>query len=182
AGRTVVAELAKAGHRRIGVIGEIPDVEVDPTKSVTVGLRFAAIRESCREFGIQTQTVQLPGWSPSIGHDAALALLREHPDLTALLAGNDNVAFGIYQALSELGRRVPQDVSVISFDDEELAGYLRPGLTTARLPYEEMARIGVEMVLGHREMQDVVVPMPLVHRGSVGAPSDHGHVRGEISG
>ena len=114
--------------------------------------------------------MQLNAWSPTIGHDAALEMLAAHPDLTALIAGNDNMAFGIYQALAALGRRVPDDVSVISFDDEELASYLRPGLTTARLPYEEMARIGVEMILGQRELTDVKVPMPLIERQSLTRP------------
>ena len=56
---------------------------------------------------------------------------------------------------------------MISFDDEELAGFLRPGLTTARLPYEEMARHGMEMLLGDRELAHDSVPMPLIWRDSV---------------
>lgn len=77
------------------------------------------------------------------------------------------MAFGIYQALTELRLSIPGDVSVISFDDEEVASYHRPGLTTARLPYPEMASIGVEMLLGVRTPGHQVVPMPLIWRESV---------------
>lgn len=81
----------------------------------------------------------MPDWSPETGFAFTNSLLDSHPEVTAIVAGNDNVAFGIYQALAQRGMRVPDDISVISFDDEELARYLRPGLTTARLPYDEMA-------------------------------------------
>jgi LacI family transcriptional regulator len=62
---------------------------------------------------------------------------------------------------------VRRDLSVVSFDDEELASYQRPGLTTARLPYEEMARRGVEMLVGDRELAHELVPMPVIVRESV---------------
>lgn len=170
AGRDVATELVNAGHRRIGIIGDLPSATSDPRKSVTIGLRFDAIDEVLRETGIRPVRLDLENWSPVTGYESALRMLDESPDITALLAGNDNIAFGIYQALAELGLRVPDDISVISFDDEELASYLRPGLTTARLPYEEMARIGVEMVLGRRETREELVPMPLIRRASVSEP------------
>lgn len=167
AGRAVASELLSAGHRRIGIIGRLPDIARDLRKSVTIGARFAGIDDVFEQAGIRPVDVVLEGWSPAIGHRAAREMFAEHPGLTAVIAANDNVAFGIYQALAELGLSVPGDVSVISFDDEELAGILRPGLTTAHLPYEEMARIGVEMVLGQRELIDVKMDMPLIRRGSV---------------
>jgi LacI family transcriptional regulator len=165
AGRSVAEELIAGGHRRIGIIGRLP--EDDLRTSVTIGDRFAGIFDVFQAAGVEPVVADVAGWSPSVGFDAATAMVGADPGLTALLAGNDNVAFGIYQALTVLGKSVPDDVSVISFDDEELAGYLRPGLTTARLPYEEMARAGVEMVLGERALADVKVPMTLMRRQSV---------------
>lgn len=167
AGRAVATELITAGHRRVGIIGDLPEVASDLRRSVSIGARFAGLEKAFDAVGIRPTRVQLEGWSPSIGYDAALEMLDANRDLTALLAGNDNIAFGVYQALAARGLKVPEDISVISFDDEELASYLRPGLTTARLPYEEMARIGVEMILGRREMTDVRVPMPIIRRQSV---------------
>lgn len=167
AGRAVATELLEAGHKRIGIIGHLPNVVQDLRKSVTIGARFAGIEEVFRDAGVQPISVELEEWSPAVGRAEALRMLEAHPDITALLAGNDNVAFGIYQALAELRLAVPTDMAVISFDDEELAGYLHPGLTTARLPYETMARIGVEMILGQRDLMDVKVPMPLIRRHSL---------------
>lgn len=167
AGRAVADALIGAGHRRIGIIGDLPHVVDDPRQSVTIGLRFAGIDDALRRAGIDAVRAPVDGWSNEVGFLGARRMLERHSDLTALLAGNDNVAFGIYQSLSELQLRVPEDVSVISFDDEELAGYLRPGLTTARLPYEEMAGRGVEMLLGDRVLAHDLVPMPLIARDSV---------------
>lgn len=167
AGRAMAKVLLDAGHRRIGLVGELPEIADDPRRSVSIGRRFAAIRTTLNDAGVTPRSVDLPNWDPHTGYEAAKAMIIAHPDLTALIAGNDSVAFGIYQALTELGLRIPDDVSVVSFDDEALASYLRPGLTTARLPYEEMARRGMEMLLGQRELAYDSVPMPVVRRDSV---------------
>lgn len=167
AGMAVAEHLIERGHRRIGVVGELPDVIGDPRRSATIGDRFAGLFEALARAGVRPVLTETSEWSPEIGYECAHRLLDEHPELTALVAGNDNMAFGVYQAMAERGLRVADDVSVISFDDEELAAYLRPGLTTARLPYEEMARRGVEMLLGDREAGRLLLPMPLVVRDSV---------------
>ena len=119
----------------------------------------------------------MSAWAPEHGYAATLRLMAEHPDLTALIAANDNVAFGIYQALTELRRAIPGDVSVISFDDELLATYLRPQVTTLRLPYLEMGEIGAARLLDLIEAPvrhasesgslKILGPMPLIERGSV---------------
>jgi LacI family transcriptional regulator len=80
---------------------------------------------------------------------------------------NDRLAFGAYQALSDLGLHVPDDVSIVSFDDDEIAAYLRPGLTTIALPHEAMGRLAVELLLDGRKGKEHLVPMPVVNRGSL---------------
>ncbi len=167
AGRAMASVLVEAGHRRIGIIGDLPDTINDPRNSVSIGLRFGGIDEVLQDAGISPIRAAVEAWHPSIGYRETRAMLAAHPDVTAILAGNDNVAFGVYQALGEMGLRIPDDISVVSFDDEELAEYLRPGLTTARLPYEEMARRGVEMLLGDRDLAHELLPMPVMRRDSV---------------
>lgn len=167
AGRVVATTLLEAGHRRIALLGDIPRLAGNPRQSVSIGPRFAAVRDTLRDAGATALEVDLDEWNPDAGYRAAMEFLPAHPEVTAIVAGNDGMAFGIYQALTTLGLRVPDDISVISFDDEELAGFLRPGLTTARLPYEEMARHGMEMLLGDRELAHDSVPMPLIWRDSV---------------
>lgn len=168
AGATVARALLDAGHRRIGVLGEIDPVNAaDPRSTVSIGVRFAAIHATLAAAGVEPARAPFEPWTPTNAYTATRRLLAERPDLTALIAANDNVAFGAYQALTELGLSIPGDVSVISFDDEEVASYHRPGLTTARLPYAEMAAIGIEMLLEIRPPAHQVVPMPLIWRESV---------------
>lgn len=173
AGYAMAKLLVDAGHRRIGIIGDLPRQHVaDPRFTATIGLRFEGIDRALTESGIVPARVPIAEWAPIEGYECARQLLAGQPDLTAILAANDGVAFGTYQALSELQLRVPDDVSVVSFDDEELANFLRPGLTTARLPYEEIASRGIEIVLGEREPRDELVPMPVIYRDSLAPPKD----------
>lgn len=168
AGFTVARAILDAGHRRIGLVGELEPTQMwDPRITVSIGTRFAAINAALTEAGVEPARAPMSAWAPEHGYAATLRLMAEHPDLTALIAANDNVAFGIYQALTELRRAIPGDVSVISFDDEEVASYHRPGLTTARLPYDEMGRAGVEILLGDAPPDHTLIPMPLITRDSV---------------
>jgi LacI family transcriptional regulator len=96
-------------------------------------------------------------------------LLRRRP--TGIVCMNDRLAFGAYQAIAEAGLAVPGDVSVISFDDDAIASWLRPGLTTAALPHEMMGRLALELLLaGPGGGGPRLVPMPLITRSSIAAP------------
>lgn len=94
-------------------------------------------------------------------------MLERHPEVDALLCMNDRLAFGAYQALADLGKSIPGDVSVVSFDNDEIAAYLRPGLTTVALPHEAMGRRAVELLLGGAEAGESLVEMPAVIRSSI---------------
>lgn len=167
AGRRITRLVIEKGHTRIGILGDLPDTINNPRESVTIPQRFRGIDDALRAAGITASRITVPHWKLEIGYEHAVKLLRAHPDLTAIIAANDGVAFGVYQAAHTLGLDIPRDLSVVSFDDEEAASYLRPGLTTARLPYTEMARIGMDMVLGNRDLAHEVVPMSLIRRHSV---------------
>lgn len=171
AGHAVARRLLDAGHRRIGLVGDLPvAVTRDLRRSATIGLRFAGITAAFAEAGVEPFRVDIPDWQPEPGYEATRTLLDRHPEVTAILAANDAVAFGAYQVLLEQGRRIPDEVSVISFDDEILAGYLRPGLTTARLPYREIGALGASMLLGQRELGHELVRMPIIDRDSLVEP------------
>jgi LacI family transcriptional regulator len=95
--------------------------------------------------------------------------LRRPP--TALLCGNDRMALGAYDAIKELGLRIPDDVSVIGYDDQqEIVAYLRPPLTTVRLPYYEMGKLAVAAILDGQRIRRQVVRCEAVQRGSLAAP------------
>jgi DNA-binding LacI/PurR family transcriptional regulator len=97
------------------------------------------------------------------------------PDVTAVFAANDHLALGILRAMSERGRRVPQDVSVVGFDDVPEAAYFIPPLTTVRPDFEAVARTTLGMLLGQIESGTAMstrhtIAPELVVRASVAAP------------
>ena len=148
AGSEIAETLVAAGHRRIGLIGATSLGPVDPRVSATIGDRMAGIGAVLARAGVPVVGVAAGlEWEPQTGHRMTHQLLDDHPDLTALICLNDRLAFGAYQALQERGQRIPDDLSIVSFDDEEIASYLRPQLTTARIPYEQMGREAMAMLL-----------------------------------
>lgn len=169
--------VVERGHRTIALVGRSDD-HFDPEFSVTIKRRFDGLDQVMREAGLSfALEVNGSQWEPDLGYAAAQQVIG-HGSITAVIAANDRVAFGLYQGFQAQGYSVPEDISVISFDDEPLASYFRPGLTSVRLPYEEMGRIAADLVLdlgaqsrGEMVKQPVsseaLVPMPLVERSSV---------------
>jgi DNA-binding LacI/PurR family transcriptional regulator len=104
------------------------------------------------------------------GADATRALLARRPDLDALFVGSDLMALGALDALREAGRRAPEDVAVVGFDDSELARSSDPPLTTVRQPIEqlgtEMARLLLAQLDDDAPPTGVVLRTELVVRGS----------------
>ena len=118
----------------------------------------------------------LPGnWEPTSGYDGTMALLDLPQPPTAIFAASDMIAVGVYDALRERGLRIPEDVSVVGYDDREIARFMRPALTTVVLPHTAMGRQAVEAIVdgqtlpGPRQPQ-IKVECPLVERHSVAPP------------
>jgi LacI family transcriptional regulator len=91
---------------------------------------------------------------------------------TAIFCANDLMAVGCYEALHELGLRIPDDVAVMGYDDREIAQHLHPPLTTVLLPHYEMGSIATEMLLdaasgSTSRPRQIKVECPIVKRGSV---------------
>ena len=110
------------------------------------------------------------------GYAAALQLLDRPERPTALFCFNDRVAMGAYQAAAALGRRIPADLSIVGFDDqEEISEGLLPGLTTVALPHYAMGAWAVDALIARitdarTPLQRVLMPCPLVRRESVAPP------------
>lgn len=119
-------------------------------------------------------------WTAASGYSAGLALARQ-PEVTAVFAGNDRMALGVLRALAEAGRRVPEDVSVIGFDNIPDAAYYRPPLTTLSQDFASVGAHAVRLALrqaqaGHRHAAEgVVLEAPaLVLRASTGPAARNG--------
>ena len=166
AGHNAVRHLVERGHHRIAFIGRSESL-LNLDISATVGARYAGMDDAMAEAGL-TFAHQVAGsiWEPDLGYRGMLEII-DAASVTAVVTANDRVAFGVYQAAAERGLRIPADVSVISFDDEYLASYLRPQLTTMQIPYLEMGRLAMDLVLDGDPPAQTLVPMPLQERGSV---------------
>ncbi|MGH3297007.1 MAG: LacI family DNA-binding transcriptional regulator [Trebonia sp.] len=164
--------LLDAGHRKIALIGRNTVKERDPEQSLAAGLRLRGVRRALAGRRLRLVAAgHTEDWQPDHGYDVARELLRQPRRPTGIVCMNDRLAFGTYQAIAEAGLAVPDDISVVSFDDDPIASWLRPGLTTAALPHEPMGRLAVELLLaGPGAPGKRMVPMPLVVRSSVAAP------------
>ncbi|MBX5447851.1 MAG: LacI family DNA-binding transcriptional regulator [Acidothermus cellulolyticus] len=172
-GRTAARALLEAGHREgIGLIGVGPGRT--RTDSLAAIERFQGIEEVFTAEGIDiAAAVGCDDWQPHHGWEATHRLLKEVRELSALICFNDRLALGAYQALADAGLRVPDDVSVVSFDDDIYATWVRPPLTTVALPHYELGRTAVELLLKEIRGERRPAPgryrirMPLRERGSI---------------
>ncbi len=168
--RLAIEYLAQLGHRRIAYIK-------GQSFSSDTETRWAAIVRTARALGVAVDpnlVVQLEGDlpSPALGYGVTRELLARGRPFTALFAFNDISAIGAMQALREAGRRIPEDVSVVGFDDIQSAAYQQPGLTTVRQPLRRMGELAGEIVLRRiadpktRHPKQITVEPELVVRGS----------------
>lgn len=169
-GRLAAQAVIEAGHRRIAFLGGMED---DPARIE----REAGFREALSEAGIAPceKWILSGDYRIGSGHALAHALLGEAERPTALVCGNDRMAVGAITAALERGLRVPQDVSIVGYDDQEdLADQISPGLTTVSIPHYEMGRIAVMHLLDALASGSApvgaTVPSFLVRRGSVAPP------------
>jgi DNA-binding LacI/PurR family transcriptional regulator len=156
AARLALQHLAELGHSAIAVM------KGPPTSSDSED-RWLAIAEGARELGIsQTSelTLHLKGdaVTPDLGYRFTKQLLRRGEKFTALFAFNDNCAIGAIRAIHEASLRVPEDISVVGFDDVESAAYSYPSLTTVRQPLEKMGEIAARTLLSRIEDSEPFVP------------------------
>jgi LacI family transcriptional regulator len=138
-GRIATEHLLGLGHRRFGIITAGPR-NLDAPDRVTgarSALRAAGIPTASEHVVIEEATVEG-------GQRAAAAILATDPSVTAIVAYNDLTAIGAMRAIRARGQRVPQDVSVIGFDDVHLAAYVDPPLTTIAQSTAEMGRWAVD--------------------------------------
>ncbi|WP_345436156.1 LacI family DNA-binding transcriptional regulator [Microbacterium gilvum] len=167
-GHRATSRLLEAGHRRVGFIN------LDRGIPAAIGRRegyLAALEEA----GIAPDAeLEVTGHATAdSGFTAAEELLDLAEPPTAIFCANDRMAMGAYDAIKERGMRIPEDVAVIGFDNQELiAGYLRPSLTTVALPFEQMGAMGVDLLAAITAGEStgtntVTVDCPLLERSSV---------------
>ncbi len=135
--------LVGLGHRTIG------HVAISAPGSNATDFRIAEFREALALHGLDLpdNRITFGDFSAHSGYLAALELLKNAPDITAVHAGNDTIALGVMRAARELGRVLPQDLSIIGFDDLPFAAYLEPPLTTIRTKPIEQGELAAHVLI-----------------------------------
>jgi LacI family transcriptional regulator len=144
-GRLALQHLHDLGHRKIAFIK-------GPKMLVDSAARWSGVVTFAREAGITIDSkcvleLRHPNSSYEGGFALGVEIARRHRTATAVLAFDDMTAFGVIRAMNSCSRRVPDDYSVIGFDDVAMAGCYNPSLTTVRQPMAELGSLGVELLM-----------------------------------
>jgi LacI family transcriptional regulator len=166
-GQLMMKHLIELGHRCIGVIS-VPDITE----------RLEGVRQAAELHGIAFDS--LPHYHGSFSEDSGASgaeqLLTQHPELTALIAFNDRMAMGAIKQLHQMGYRVPDDISVIGYDDLPRSRDFNPPLTTIHHRLSQWGSLAMEMLLDliNGSSPDSIVLSPeLVVRRSTAAPGSN---------
>jgi DNA-binding LacI/PurR family transcriptional regulator len=168
------SHLVDLGHKHIAFIS-------GPLSLNSARTRYRAFMESTARDHINSSPgmVQEGNHRPDGGYEAMLRILKARKRPTAVLASNDLTAIGALGAISERGLRVPEDISIIGFDDIRLSAYTTPPLTTVRLPHAEIAKAAVHSLIGAQQNgkklsqgeQHIIKPIFLERRSTGPVPN-----------
>ncbi|MBS0971411.1 lac repressor [Chimaeribacter arupi] len=161
--RCGVSHLLQHGHRQIALLaGE--------AHSISAQLRLRGWRETLAAAGLEPVAVAHGDWSAAEGYRQTQRLLAAGTPFTAMLVANDQMALGVLRALHEAGRQIPQQVSVVGYDDTADSAFFYPPLTTVRQDFRLLGTQAVETLLAGMEggMRSQVLPVTLVTRGTTG--------------
>jgi LacI family transcriptional regulator len=168
-GRSAAQLLLAAGHRRIAYL-------TGRAESWATRARLRGFQAAIEDAGLNAgdQVIRAGNYRVDSGYELTRQLLTEPGLPTAIMCGNDRMAVGAYLALAEAGLRIPEDISVVGYDDQaDLAARVNPPLSTVRLPHYQMARWAARQVVTGSVAglpARTYLPCPPVTRKSVAAP------------
>jgi DNA-binding LacI/PurR family transcriptional regulator len=164
-----VAHLVSLGHERIAFLGAEPEWP-GPHR------RRLGVQGACEEAGVSLQQWTADAYTVEAARRAVTERLRAPDAPTGIVTANDIVALGVVQQAGDLGLHVPDDVSVIGFNDFDFASWVRPAITTVRLPGAQMAARAIGLVIGEsreaRAAEAVAFEVELVVRETTGRAPD----------
>ena len=152
-----VEYLICRGHCHIGLVGSMPDAYP------SIHERRRGYIKALRDHGITQTYFADSSLDDDEATEAARVLLAPNPQITAIFGCNDNMAIAAMRAAQSLGRRVPEELSCISFDDTDLASYAIPALTSMHVDKVGMGRMGVQRLLNRLEVPDAVPVTVVMH-------------------
>jgi len=164
--RQAVDHLVDRSRKRIGMVNGPETTSTSQEKFM--GLRLSL---SLHELPFHPSQVMSGDFTPEDGYATTIKLIQERPDLDAIIYADDRMAMGGIQALKEMGRQIPQDISITSFGDYEIAQYIEPKLTSVQYDMNSMGIIAARRICNLLSEPDnqslcIVVPTNLVVRNS----------------
>lgn len=179
-GKLAAGHLLELGHRRLGLLTAGP-------RNADAPLRMAGVRDAMRAARMEPHALEVATGTPDIvgGETAMSDLLDRDSGVTGVVAYNDLMAIGALRSVRARGGRVPDDVSVVGFDDVALSAYVEPPLTTISQSTDDLGRLAVRQLIRYvrdglpatdgetaldRVADRIVVPVRLTVRGSTGPP------------
>ena len=182
--RLAAEHLTGLGHRHFAVLcermlgdGFAGPLTLEREAAATHAVnreRLRGYREVLEAAGVPWESTarhEMPANHPQRGFEAGRAVLSADPRPTAILAATDQLALGATEAARELGLAIPDDLSVVGFDDVPNAAWAQPGLTTVRQPLLEKGELAGRLLIADAPVREVILPVELVVRGSTAPPA-----------
>ena len=171
--RTAISYLVACGHREIAVLG------TEPGAFPSILQRRRGYEQAIADAGLQPHYINTPYWAHEKAAIAGMEYLHAHPEVTAVFCANDLVAVSLLQNARQAGISVPGRLSVIGFDDIDMAAFVSPPLTTMAVDKVGMGWVAVALLLHRIERAEGSITQTrsrpqLVVRGSVGRPGERG--------
>lgn len=183
--RAAAEHLLRLGHRALAVI-VLPPTRSQVGNTPTAARRLAGYQAAIAAAGAPDPVMITAGITVAAGARAFEALPKGERRPTGVLAMSDMVAIGVMSAAQAAGLRVPEDLSVVGFDDIPMAAWAHPPLTTVRQPIVEKGRLAARLLIQRMKGRAVAAPAPfstsLVVRGSTSSPKESPRTHGEASG
>jgi DNA-binding LacI/PurR family transcriptional regulator len=157
-----VAHLLEQGHSRIALLA-------GPSSSVSARARLEGWKQALNASGLAPYAIASGDWSAQSGYEKAHSLLANAENPDAILVANDQMALGVLRACAEKGIAVPQQLSVVGYDDTTDSAWFTPPLTTLRQAFSDAGEQGVDWLIGEHDahsLSQTQLPVALVVRGS----------------
>jgi LacI family transcriptional regulator len=169
--RLAVRHVIELGHRRIGHVA-------GPQNLSTGHRRHVSFLETMHGAGLDVAGGYVrfgASFTEEVGARVCAVMLERAPEMTAIVAANDLLAIGCYDALEARGLRCPDDVSIVGFNDMPLIDHLRPPLTSVRVPQREIGQVAADLLLerlggNSQTVREILLEPTLVVRGSTAPP------------
>ena len=155
-----IIHLSDLGHTKVALIP-------GPENIVSSELRHSSWLDGLKSHGMSAAACVHGDWTAKSGYDAMMKILHETREFSAVLVGNDQMALGAMSALNVCGLKVPQDISVVGYDNTKDSAYFNPPLTTIDLNRDLQCRVAVEkLVSSQGDAVSSVLPTSLITRQS----------------